>query len=252
MVWCPWNLLLPNHSSPFWYNHYMIVNNAIWTAIWGSLGVVGVLLAISKIGFKKPIDWRIGIGLGLAALSLFVLATGLPQYGIGFSIIGTLIIAGAALMSIKRSEEKVRIDRRERKLIDIITWANDIVRCETAAPYTPVSALELHRSAPKLQKEQIEAIFESHERNAKVNLMMRYQNLEIVRHRIVLIAKQLDKELGSNLELLAQQTCEKLEEHVELGPKYIRGEVGGDEYKKRWGSLRDSATALAEKAEEMI
>jgi hypothetical protein len=230
----------------------MIVNTVIWTAIWGGLGIVGVLLAISKIGFKKAIDWRIGIGLTLAAISLFALAIGLPQYGIGFSIIGTLIIAGAALMAIRQSEERVRIDRRERKLIDIITWANDIVRCETAAAYTPISALELHRSLQELQKQQIDAIFESHERSGKVNLMMRYQNLAIVRPRIVLMAKQLDKELGSNLELLTRQTCEKLNEHVELGPKYVKGEMDEDEYRKRWDSLRDSATALAEKAEGMI
>ena len=228
----------------------MIVNTDIWTAIWGGLGIVGVLLAISKIGFKKAVDWRIGIGLTI--LSLFVLATELPQFGIGFSIIGTLIMAGAALMAIKQSEEKVEIDRRERKLIDIITWANDIVRCETAVPYTPVSALDLHRSLPELRQEQIEAIFKSHESSGKTNLMMRYQNLGVVRPRIVLMAKQLDKELGSNLELLARQTTEKLHEHIELGPKYIKGEMSEDEYSKRWESLRGSATALAEKAEEMI
>jgi hypothetical protein len=192
------------------------------------------------------------MGIGLTILSLFVLATELPQFGIGFSIIGTLIMAGAALMAIKQSEDKVGIDRRERKLTDIITWANDIVRCETAVPYTPVSVLDLHRSLPELRQEQIEAIFKSHESSGKTNLMMRYQSLGVVRPRIVLMAKQLDKELGSNLELLAQQTCEKLEEHVELGPKYIKGEMGEDEYRKRWESLRGSATALAEKAEEMI
>jgi hypothetical protein len=230
----------------------MIVNTVIWTAIWGGLGIVGVLLAISKIGFKKAVDWRIGIGLTLAAISLFALAIGLPQYGIGFSIIGTLIIAGAALMAIKQSEKKAGIDRRERKLIDIITWANDIVRCETAGPYTPISALDLHKALPELRQEQIEAIFKSHESSTKVNLIMRYQNLDVVRPRIVLMSKQLDKELGSNLELLAQQTGEKLEEHVDLGAKYIRGEMSEDDYRKRWESLRDSATALAEKAEEMI
>ena len=238
--------------SSSWYNHYMMDITDIWIVIWGILAIVGLLLAVSRMRFRERLDWRIVIGIGLAILSLFVLATELPQFGIGFSIIGTLIVAGAALMAIKQSEEKVRIDKRERRLIDIITWANDIVRCETAAPYTPIPALELHTSLPKLQKEQIEAIFESDKRSSKINLMMRYQNLEIVRHRMVFMAKQLDKELGSNLEHLARQTCEKLEEHVELGPKYIGGEIGEDEYKKRWELLRDSATALAEKAEEMI
>ena len=81
---------------------------------------------------------------------------------------------------------------------------------------------------------------------------MRYQNLAVMSPRIVLMAKQLDKELGSNLELLAQQTCEKIEEHVDFGMEYIEGKMGDDEYKERWGSLRDSAKALAKKAEEMI
>jgi len=37
-----------------------------------------------------------------------------------------------------------------------------------------------------------------------------------------------------------------------LGAKYITGEMSEDEYKEHWESLRDSATVLAEKAEEMI
>lgn len=224
----------------------------IWIVIWGILAIAGLLLALSRIRFKERPDWRIVTGIGLTILSLFVLATELPQFGIGFSIIGTLIMAGAALMAIKQSEEKVGIDRRERKLLDIITWANDIVRCETAVPITPISALDLHKSLQKLKEEQIEAIFEYRTKNLKVNLIMRYQNLSVVCPRIVLMAKQLDKELGSNLEPLAQRTGEKLEEHVELGDKYIEGEISADDYKKHWDSLRDSATALAEKAEEII
>lgn len=235
-------------SSLFWYNHYMIAN----TVIWGILGIVGVLLAVSKIAFKKRIDWRIGIGLALAGLALFALATELPQYGIGFSIVGTLIMAGAALMAIKQSEEKVRIDRRERKLIDIITWANDIAKCETAVPIPPLPALELEMAASKLSKDKIGVIFRYHAKNRKMNLVMRYQNLDAIRPRIALMAKQLDEELGTNLELLTQQTGKKLEEHVKLGGDFIDGKISDEEYKKRWESLVDSAAALAKKAEETI
>ncbi len=202
--------------------------------------------------FEKRLDWRIGIGIPLFGVSLFVLTTELPQYGIGFSILGTLIMAGAALMAIKQSDERVRIDRRERKLIDIITWANDIARCETAAPLTPLPVVELAKSASELGKGKIEAIFEYRNRNTKTNLIMRYQNLEAMRTRILLMAKQLDKQLGSNLGCLAQQTSDKLEEHVKLGEKFIAGEMSDDEYKEHWESLVDSAMALAKEAEENI
>jgi len=230
----------------------MIVNIAAWTVIWSILGIVGMLLAISKIGFKKRIDRRIGIGLTLTGVSLFCLAIGLPQHGIAFSIIGTLIIAGAALMAIRQSAEKARIDKRERKLIDIITWTNEVVKCETVTSLTPLPALELHRSVARLGKERVESIFAYHERNRRVNLIMRYQNLEVVSPRIVLMTKQLDKELGSNLELLAQQSAEKLEEHVKLGGEFVGGKMSDEEYKQRWESLVGSATALAAKAEELI
>jgi hypothetical protein len=183
---------------------------------------------------------------------LFALTTELPQYGIGFSVLGTLIMAGAALMAIKQSDERVRIDRRERKLIDIITWANDIARCETAAPLTPLPVAELAKSASELGKGKIEAIFDYRNRNTRTNLIMRYQSLATMHTRIVLMAEQLDKQLGSNLGLLAQQTSEKLEKHVKLGGEFIAGEMSDDEYKEHWQSLVDSAMALAKEAEESI
>jgi len=227
-------------------------SETVKVAIWGILGIAGLILAISRMRFEKRLDWRIGIGIPLFGVSLFVLTTELPQYGIGFSILGTLIMAGAALMAIKQSDERVRIDRRERKLIDIITWANDIARCETAAALAPLPVVELAKSASELGKGKIEAVFEYRNRNTRTNLIMRYQNLDAIRTRIVLMAKQLDKQLGSNLGLLAQQTGEKLEEHVKLGWKFIAGEMSDDEYKEHWKSLVDSAMALAEKAEENI
>lgn len=220
--------------------------------IWGSLGIAGLLLAISRMRFEKRLDWRIGIGIPLFGVSLFVFTTELPQYGMGFSILGMLIMAGAALMSIKQWDEKVRIDRRERKLIDIITWANDITRCETAVPLTPLPVEELAKLTSKLEKEKIETIVEYHNRVPRANLVMRYQSLGAMRTRTVLMAKQLDEQLGSNLGDLAQQTGEKLEEHVKLGWKFVAGEISDGEYKEHWKSLADSAIALAEKAEETI
>ena len=154
-------------------------------------------------------------------------------------------------MSIKQSDEQVKGDRRERKLIEIITWANDIAKCETEIPLTPLPVVELTKSAPELGKEKVEAILEYRNRNTRVNLIMRYQNLEAMKTRMVLMAHRLDRQLGSNLGSLAQQTSDKLQEHVELGWKFIAGEITDNEYKEHWKSLVDSAMALAEKTEEV-
>lgn len=245
-------------SIPFlpfiWYNHYM--NMTYNTVIWGILGIAGLLLAISRMGFKKRLDWRIGIGIALFGVSLFVLTTELPQYGIGFSILGMLIMAGAALIAIKQSDEKARIDRRERKLIEIITWANDVARCETAVPPTSFPVVEIPRLVSELGEKGIEAIFRLHAADRKAQLIIRYQSLEAMCRRIALMAKQLDDEVGSSLEPLAQDTCKKLEEHIRLGAGYIIGEISDKEYKECWSSLWrslvDSAIALAAQAEETI
>lgn len=220
--------------------------------IWGILGIVGLLLAVSRLGFGKKLDWRIGLGIPLFGVSLFVLTTTLPQYGVGFSIIGMLILAGAALMAIKQSDDQVRSDRRERKLVTIITWANDIAKCETEVPLTPLPIEELAKSASKLGEEKLDAIIEYHNRIPKVNLIMRYQALDAMGTQIVLIAKGLDKQLGSNLGALAQQTADKLEKHTKLGFKFVAGEITDKKYKTHWKSLVKSAIALAEKVEEIM
>ena len=220
--------------------------------IWGVLGIAGLLLAVSRLEHGKRLDWRIGLGISIFAFSLVAITITLPQYSVGFSIIGTLIMAGAALTAIKQSDEQVKSDKRERKLITIIAWANDIAKCETEVPLTPLPVEELVKSAADLGKAKVEAIVEYHNRNTRANLIMRYQNLDAMRVRIVLIANGLDKQSGSNLGYLAQQTSEKLEEHVKLGWKFIAGEKTDNEYKEHWKSLVDSAMTLAEKAEEAM
>lgn len=230
----------------------MLASQTVTIVIYGILGICGMLLVVSRLGFRKRLDWRIGLGIPLFIVFLFALTTELPQYGIGFSIIGTLILAGAALMAIKQSDEQIRSDRRERKLATIITWATDIAKCETASLLTPLPVAELVKTASKLGKTKVEAIIEYHNRNTRVNLIMRYQNLDAMQSRIVLMAKTLDKQSGSNLGCLAQQTAEKLQEHVKLGGKFIAGEMTDSEYKEHWKSLVDSAISLAEKTEEVV
>ena len=79
--------------------------------IWCILGIVGLLLAVSSLGVRKKLDWRIGLGIPLFGISLFVLTTTVTQYGAGFSIIGTLMLAGVALMAIKQSKDQIRGDK---------------------------------------------------------------------------------------------------------------------------------------------
>lgn len=230
----------------------MLTSSTITVTIFGILAIFGLLLVISRLGFRTRLDWRIGVGIPLSLLSLFVLTTELPQYGNGFSIVGTLILAGAALMAIKQSDEQIRSDKRERKLATIITWANDIAKCETTSQLTPLPIAELAKSASELGKEKVKTIIEYHNRNTKANLIMRYQNLDAMQSRIVLMAKILDKKFGTNLGCLAQQTAEKLQKHIKLGLKFINDEISDDEYREHWKSLVDSAINLIEKAEEAI
>jgi len=192
------------------------------------------------------------LGIALFAVSLFVITTTLPQYAVGFSIMGTLILAGTALIAVKQSEDQVKSDRRERKLTTVITWANDIAKCETNVPLSPLPVEELAKSAAELGKEKVEGIIEYHNRTTRTNLIMRYQSLDAMGKRIVIMANSLDKQMGTNLGTFTQQTSEKLEEHVKLGWQFIAGEISDSEYSKHWKSSVDAAMALIEEAENAI
>ncbi|MBA7672037.1 hypothetical protein ES703_80208 [subsurface metagenome] len=227
--------------------------------IWGILGIAGLLLAVSRLRVRRKLDWRIGLGIPSVMVSLFVLTTTAPKYEAGFSLMGMLILAGAALMAIKRSDDQVRGDKRERKLITIIAWANDIAECETAAPIAPLWNAELLGAVAEITKDRsvelgekvVEVMTETHDKNLKTNLMMRYQSLATREKQVVLIAKWIDKQLGSKLGCLAQQTADKLSEHAEMGLKFVGGEITDEQYKTRWESLLEMATQLAEEAEAL-
>lgn len=167
-------------------------------------------------------------------------------------VVATLFLAWATFSVINNSRQREERDRKERKLITIIEWATNIMKCETAVPLTPLPIVELAKFGPKLGKEKVDKIIEYRDINTSTNLIMRYQNFDVLGERIVLIAKTLDKQFSCNLEALAQKTAKKLHAHVKLGPKWIEGEVTREEYIKRWKSLVGSAKSLAEKAEDVM
>jgi len=164
----------------------------------------------------------------------------------------TMILAVVTAFIIQFNIEREKRDRQERKLITIITWGNDIAKCETAMPLTPVSFEELAIVAPKVGKQGVDAILEHRDRIMRINLMLRYQTQDRMGTQIILIAKGLDKQLDSKLEGLAQQTADKLKNHIELGPKFIAKKITDEEYKTHWESLLEVAKALAEEAEALF
>lgn len=91
----------------------------------GVLGIAGLLLVMSSIK-QRRVNWRIGIGVPLFGLGLFILVTDLPQYALGFSILATLAMAFAALLNIKQSADREKRDREERYLNEILGWLREI------------------------------------------------------------------------------------------------------------------------------
>lgn len=180
-----------------------------------------------------------------------------PQFGIMISSLSTITLAIVAIFSFresmqlrKQSQEREERDRKEHLLSEIIRWATDIVQCETSAPLTPLPVTELAKSAKELGKKMAETIIIARDRNIRTNLIMRYQSLGIMRERMVLMAKKLDKQFGCSIGDLAQETAKKLEAHIDLGRQFITEEITDDEYKEYWQSLVDSANSLAEEAEK--
>lgn len=66
--------------------------------IWAVVGIAGLLIAMSKLPREKKLDFRVIIGIPLFGVALFVLTATLPGYAVGFSLVATMIMAGAALL----------------------------------------------------------------------------------------------------------------------------------------------------------
>ena len=138
--------------------------------------------------------------------------------------IATFLLAGAAFLSIRQTRDIQKRERKERKLITIIEWATDITKCETAVPLPQYPTAEIAQSAKGLEEEMAKElgkiIEDTHNKTIFTNLIMRYQSLDTMGKRMVLIVKTLDKQFNCNLEALAQGTAEKLHAHVKLGLRW--------------------------------
>lgn len=186
-------------------------------------------------------------------LDVNVLTNGWVIAGVIASFLVAFIALGLGVASIIQTQRLQKRERKERKLITVIEWATNILKCETATPLPPLPIEGVVNSALKLEEimEIINRVDFIRSVNVHTNLIMRYQNLDVMGTRIVLIAKTLDKQFSCKLGNLAQKTANKLKAHVELGPKWIEGEVTHDEYIKHWKSLVGSAKSLVKKAEEV-
>lgn len=94
--------------------------------IGGVVGIVGLLLVISRLRLGRGVDWRIALGVPLFGMGLFILITELPQYALGFSILATLAMAWAALMNIKQRADQEEAHRKEGLLKEIAQWSADV------------------------------------------------------------------------------------------------------------------------------
>ncbi|MCX6011516.1 MAG: hypothetical protein NT134_04605, partial [Chloroflexi bacterium] len=115
------------------------------------LGIVGLLFILSGTKLLgRRLNWRIGLGVPLFGLGLFILVTELPQYAIGFSVLATLALAFAAFLTIQNADErekrhreeelaKEKRDRKERLLNEIIEWAEEIDKASLTPDLTLAS-----------------------------------------------------------------------------------------------------------------
>jgi len=132
----------------------------------GVLAIAGILIALSGSGLLgQRISWRVGLGLALSGVGLFMLITSFPQYAIGFSVLATLALAFAAFLTIKEADAreqrhrnnellKEKRDKDERLLHEIIEWATDVAKCSLEKGIfdesVPVSGLQAEQALPEL------------------------------------------------------------------------------------------------------
>ena len=104
-------------SALLWYNVVMGEGQVIQGIAGGVLAIVGILIALSGSGlFGQRINWRVGLGLALSGVGLFMLITSFPQYAIGFSVLATLALAFAAFLTIKEADAREQRHRNNELL----------------------------------------------------------------------------------------------------------------------------------------
>lgn len=172
---------------------------------------------------------------------------------------GTLLLASAAFLAIRNSTtqgqrhrqaelDRENQDRKDRQLNEIIGWAMDIAKCESLSqvPLLPVLGFKIAGKA------LAEAFIAHSERVSIANLGLRYQAIDARSENMKIIAMKLDKSLGSDLNSAVCRTAQKLDKHLKIIEKQIRGaataEEYAEEYKEHWLTLVESAKALAKKA----
>jgi len=125
--------------------------------------LVGLLLAI--YGIKRDRIRKLWMGVAIFILGLFATITQFPQYAAGFSVLGTLVLAYFAFLSIKSGEERekhrieednrIREEEKERDfkrrcLNDIQNWTEKGINMFVSW-LVPIDRSEMSQIRPHLK-----------------------------------------------------------------------------------------------------
>ena len=159
-----------------------------------------------------------------------------------------LLLAGAAVWAIMDNRHARIVDRKERLLNEIIQWATDVRKCESLSQLPVLPILDFKTAGQQLAN----ALVLHTNRVTIANLGLRYQAIDARSEDMKIVAKKLDKSLGSNLHSAVHRTAKKLDKNLEMIDKLLKGEITEQEYKEHWLSLVKSAKALAKKAVNLL
>jgi len=205
---------------------------------------------------RKKISSKRTLGAVLFVFAIFIfLYANIADLADVFTVWATLVLAGVAIFSFEESRrlreenrQKEERDRKERLLNEIIEWATDVAKCESLSPISELPILDFRTAG----KELVDAAIEHRSKVAIAALGLRYQAIDTRSESIKIVAKKLDKSLGSNLHSAVRTTAKKLDTNIVINNKRLKGEATDQEYEEHWRSLVRSAVALSKKATSLI
>lgn len=218
-------------SYPF--SHYWGYFKGYWFIKFITILIVLVLILAVLVQIFKSTNWF--------AMWFF---TFLSEWAMVLSTSVMLMLAGAAIWAIMDNRYARIVDRNELLLNEIIKWAEDVRKCESLSQLPMLPILDFKTAGQQLA----DVLVEHTNRVTIANLGLRYQAIDARSEDMKIVAKKLDKSLGSNLYSAVHRTAKKLGKNLEMIDKLLKGGITEQEYKDHWLSLVKSANALAKKA----